>query len=96
MPVSLTVPFPVNWFGANTLDESSNWGTELAYVTSIIRDKTRIVVGYKTDKFGRVSKARGIQLVTKGKLDNVEVVHQKNGNIYLRSKRNKITTDSLS
>lgn len=96
VPVSLTVPVPDNWFGAYTLDESSNWGSELAYVTSIIRDKNRKVVGYKTDKFGRVSKARGIQLAIKGKLDNVEVVHQKNGNIYLRSKRNKIPTDSLS
>jgi hypothetical protein len=95
VPISLALPVPDNWFGDYTIDRSPNWGIELAYVTSIIRDKNRKVIGYMTDKFGKVSKAKGIQLAKQGKLDNVDVVHHQNGNIYLRSKRNKTPTDNL-
>lgn len=96
LPISFAVPVPDQQFGSYTIDRSPGWGVELAYVTSIIRDKKRKTIGYMTEKYGEVSRTKGVQLALQGKLDNVDVVHNKDGKAFLRSKRNSTSEDNLA
>lgn len=70
-------------------------GEKMVYVNDIIRDKSGKVVAYNTD-IGRLPKRKAIQLTKQGKLDNVIVVRQRNGNEYLRTKGNAQSDDNLT
>lgn len=95
IPISLMVPVSDDHFGAYTEDKTPGWGEKLAYVTAIIRNKKREVTGYVTESFGRISKKKAIDLAKAGRLDNVVVVENKLGTVFLRTKKNVKTEDNL-
>ena len=95
IPASVMIPVGDNRFGHYEFDRAKDWGEELAYVTRIIRSKSGKTVGYDTDKYGRLSKSKGIKLTQQGKLDNVVVVMSKRGP-YLRTWKNAQSDDNLT
>lgn len=94
MPFSIMVPVSDQWFGPYKVSNARNWGEPLAYVTEIFRDKNRRTIAYMADGFGRISKAKAVQLARGGKLDNVVVVNGRNGP-FLRTKKNFTADDNL-
>jgi hypothetical protein len=94
IPISAMVPVSDQQFGPYKVSNARNWGEPLAYVTEIFRDKDRRTIAYMADGFGRISKAKAIQLTRSGKLDNVVVVNGKSGP-FLRTKKNFKAEDNL-
>jgi hypothetical protein len=94
VPVSLMFPVKEDHFGTYKV-QTGEWGEELAYVTSRLRNKQGNVVGYMTERYGKLTKEKAIQLAKRGKLDNVVVVTNKEGTVFLRTKRNAIISDNF-
>ena len=96
LPLSLMRAVSDKEFGAYTVEHTEGWGVKLTYITEVIRDKNHKTIGYIAENYGQLSKAKAIELAHEGILDNVCVVHQKNGNSFLRSRKNGGKNDNLS
>lgn len=96
VPTSFAFPVSDTYFGAYRLDKTPSWGEELVYVSAIIRNRRGKVIGYHADKFGRLSKAKAIQLAKAGEFDNVVVVRNRQGTVFLRTKKNAEAADNLT
>lgn len=95
IPVSLIFPVSDSHFGKYTTS-SGDWGEEMAYVTGRVQNKKGKVVGYMAEGFGKISKAQGIRLTKAGRLDNVVIAENRNGTVFLRTKKNMTAMDNLS
>jgi hypothetical protein len=96
LPTSLAIPVEDQHFGKLKIDESPDWGKSLTYVSSILKNKRGRVTGYVIEPYGKISKKEAIRLTRAGKLDNVVVVTNKQGTIFLRTKKNAETMDNLT
>ena len=96
IPVSLMIPVSDKHFGNYEIREEFDWGEKLTYVTSIIRDKKGNTTAYSIEGRGTISVVDAIELADAGELDNVVVVRSKNGNTYLRTKKNTTSEDNLT
>ena len=96
IPVSLMIPVSDKHFGNYEIREEFDWGEKLTYVTSIIRDKKGNTTAYSIEGRGTISVVDAIELADAGELDNVVVVRSKNGNAYLRTKKNTTSEDNLT
>ena len=96
IPVSLMIPVSDKHFGNYEIREEFDWGEKLTYVTSIIRDKKGDTTAYSIEGRGTISVVDAIELADAGELDNVVVVRSKNGNTYLRTKKNTTSEDNLT
>ncbi len=96
IPTSFMLPVADDHFGPIQIDNDPSWGEPLTYVTSITKDKKGHVVGYQAEKFGELTKVEAIRLTQEGKLDNVVVVENSKGTLFLRTKKNTEVVDNLT
>ena len=96
VPISVMIPVPDNWFGAYKMAKEKDWGTPLVYVTEILRDKYRKTTGYVIEGRDKIDLKEAIRRAEAGQLDNVVIVRHKNGNVFLRTKKNTIPSDNLA
>ncbi len=95
MPISILIPVGDKHFGDYKISEDRNWGEKLTYVTAVIKDKRKKTLGYVIENGKRVSVAEAIKLTRAGKLDNT-VVAERNGKVFLRTKKNMRIDDNLT
>ena len=96
IPISIMVPVSDAHFGNYKIKEELGWSEEMAYVTRIIKGEDRVTIGYVIDGGEEISVAKGIELAQQGELDNVVVVKNSQGTVFLRTKRNRIPSDNLT
>jgi hypothetical protein len=90
------VPVPDKHFGNYEIREDREWGEKLSYVTDILKDRKRKTIGYVVEGFGELSIVEAVKLASEGKIDNVTVVKNRNGNVFLRTKKNTTRDDNLA
>jgi len=95
IPVSVMLPVDDEHFGDYQVDTQKDWGEDLTYVTAIIKTKRKKTIGYIVEHRDRISVPEAIKLAKAGRLDNV-VVFQRNGKMYLRTKKNMVIDDNLT
>jgi formylmethanofuran dehydrogenase subunit D len=86
---------PDTQFGDYKELSEKDWGEKLTYVKEILKDKKGKTTGYIIDREIIITVSEAIRRAEMGKLDNV-VVKNKNGTIFLRSKKNKISSDNFT
>lgn len=96
IPVSVMVPVPDKHFGNYEIREDREWGEKLSYLTDILKDKKGKTIGYAVEGFGEVSIVEAVKLADEGKIDNVTVVKNRNGKVFLRTKKNTTSEDNLA
>lgn len=95
MPISILIPVGDKHFGDYKISEGRDWGEKLTYVTAVIKDKRKKTLGYVIENRKRVFVAEAIELTRAGKLDNT-VVAERNGKLFLRTKKNMRIDDNLT
>jgi len=60
------------------------------------RIKKGKTIGYAVEGFGEVSIVEAVELANEGKIDNVTVVKNRNGKVFLRTKKNTTSEDDLA
>ena len=75
------------------IEKMEGWGQE-GKITGIKKDKKGTIQFYEITGYGKVSKAEGIALALKGKIDAV-VVKSTRGNKFLRARPNSNKLDNL-
>lgn len=96
IPVSVMAPVSDKHFGEYEIHHETDWGEVLTYVTSILKDKRGKTIGYIVEGRGEVNLAEAINLASEGKIDNVVLVKNRNGSVYLRTKKTTTTDDYLT
>lgn len=94
--VSVMLPVPDRHFGDYEIRQETDWGEKLTYVTGILKDNRGKTIGYVIEGQNRITVTEAIMLTKEGKLDNVVIVENKNGTIFLRTKKNTIPEDNLT
>ncbi len=69
--------------------------SEKSKITGVKRDKKRTIIAYFIESIGWVTKAHGVKLTNQGKVDAV-VAHSRAGNLYLRTRPDKSTSNNLN
>ena len=90
------LPVPDRHFVDYEIHQETDWGEKLTYVTGILKDNRGKTIGYVIEGQNRITVTEAIMLTKEGKLDNVVIVENKNGTIFLRTKKNTIPEDNLT
>lgn len=96
IPVGALYPVQEKEFGDYKFLPDENWGEKLTYVKEILKDKKGKTTGYVIDGGVKLTVGQAIQLTERGELDNVVVVENKRGTKFLRTKKNKKSSDNLT